>query len=75
MKTLYLGPDELLVAAKVGFHADERLHEVSTATNVIEQRVREAVPAARVIYIEPDIYVDPNLASPPTDAIVIKGLE
>jgi cation diffusion facilitator family transporter len=75
MKTLYVGPDELLVAAKVAFHADERLHEVSTATNVIEQRIREAVPAARIIYIEPDIYVDPNLASPPTDAIVIKGLE
>ncbi len=75
MKTLYLGPDELLVAAKVGFHADQRLIEVSTAVNVIEQRVREAVPAARVIYIEPDVYVDPNLSAPPTDAIVIKGLE
>ena len=75
MKTLYLGPDELLVAAKVGFHADRRLIEVSTAVNVIEQRVREAVPAARVIYIEPDVYVDPNLSAPPTDAIVIKGLE
>jgi divalent metal cation (Fe/Co/Zn/Cd) transporter len=75
MKTLYVGPDELLVAAKVAFHGDQRLHEISTATNVIEQRVREAVPAARIIYIEPDIYVDPNLASPPTDAIVIKGLE
>ena len=75
MKTLYLGPDELLVAAKVGFTADQKLLEVSTAVNVIEQRVREAVPAARVIYIEPDVYVDPNLAAPPTDAIVIKGLE
>lgn len=75
MKTLYLGPDELLVAAKVGFHADQRLHEVSTATNVIEQRIREAVPAARVIYLEPDVYVDPTAAAPATDAIVIKGLE
>jgi len=75
MKTLYLGPDELLVAAKVGFHADQKLLEVSAAVNVIEQRVREAVPAARVIYIEPDVYVDPNLSAPPTDAIVIKGLE
>ena len=75
MKTLYLGPDELLVAAKVGFHADQKLIEVSTAVNVIEQRIREAVPAARVIYIEPDVYVDPNLSAPPTDAIVIKGLE
>lgn len=75
MKTLYLGPDELLVAAKVGFHGDQRLLEVSTATNVIEQRIREAVPAARVIYVEPDVYVDPAAAAPPTDAIVIKGLE
>ncbi|KRE31480.1 cation diffusion facilitator family transporter [Agromyces sp. Soil535] len=75
MKTLYLGPDELLVAAKVGFHADERLLEVATATNVIEQRIRHTVPVARVIYIEPDVYVDPNEPAPPTDTIVIKGLE
>lgn len=75
MKTLYLGPDELLVAGKIGFHGGETLAEVSTAINVIEERVRHAVPAARVIYLEPDVYVDPNLAAPPTDAIVIKGLE
>ena len=75
MKTLYLGPDELLVAAKLGFPADQRLLEVAAATNVVEQRIRRAVPAARVIYIEPDVYVDPNQATPPTDAIVIKGLE
>jgi cation diffusion facilitator family transporter len=75
MKTLYLGPDELLVAAKLGFTADQPLLEVAAATNVIEQRIRAAVPAARVIYIEPDVWVDPNLAAPPTDAIVIKGLE
>jgi cation diffusion facilitator family transporter len=75
MKTLYLGPDELMVAAKVGFHADQKLLEVSAATNAIETRVRHAVPTARVIYIEPDVYVEPNQAAPPTDAIVIKGLE
>jgi divalent metal cation (Fe/Co/Zn/Cd) transporter len=75
MKTLYLGPDELLVAAKIGFHGGETLAEVSTAINVMEERVRHAVPAARVIYLEPDVYVDPNEHAPPTDAIVIKGLE
>ncbi|HET8779915.1 MAG TPA: cation diffusion facilitator family transporter [Agromyces sp.] len=75
MKTLYVGPEELLVAAKVGFTADQKLLEVSAAVNVIEQRVRTAVPAARIIYIEPDVYLDPNLTTPPTDAIVIKGLE
>ncbi|GAA1954805.1 cation diffusion facilitator family transporter [Agromyces allii] len=75
MKTLYLGPDELLVAAKLGFASDQPLLEVAAATNVIEQRIRTAVPSARIIYIEPDVYVDPNLVAPPTDAIVIKGLE
>jgi cation diffusion facilitator family transporter len=75
MKTLYLGPDELMVAAKIGFHGGETLAEVSTAINVMEERIRHAVPAARVIYLEPDVYVDPNEQAPPTDAIVIKGLE
>ena len=75
MKTLYLGPDELLVAAKLGFTADQKILEIAAATNVIEQRIRTAVPSARVIYIEPDVYVEPNLSAPPTDAIVIKGLE
>ena len=75
MKTLYLGPDELLVAAKLGFTADQKILEIAAATNVIEQRIRTAVPSARVIYIEPDVYVEPNMSAPPTDAIVIKGLE
>ncbi|WP_157007355.1 cation diffusion facilitator family transporter [Agromyces laixinhei] len=75
MKTLYLGPDELLVGAKLGFAADARLLEVAAATNAIEHRIRDAAPSARVIYIEPDVYVEPNHPAPPTDAIVIKGLE
>jgi cation diffusion facilitator family transporter len=72
MKTLYLGPDELMVAAKVGLTGNPSLIEVSSDINAIETRVREAVPVARVIYIEPDIWVDPNVVSPATDAIVIR---
>jgi cation diffusion facilitator family transporter len=75
MKTLYLGPDELMVAAKLGMASDQRLTEVAAATNAIEARIRAAVPAARVIYIEADVYVDPNEAHPTTDAIVIKGMD
>ncbi|WP_353808454.1 cation diffusion facilitator family transporter [Agromyces sp. SYSU T00194] len=74
MKTLYLGPDELMVAAKVAFRADQRLLEVAVATNAIERRVREAVPVARVLYFEPDVWIDPK-ATPATDVIVIKGLD
>lgn len=73
LKTLYLGPDELLVAAKVAFSPKKKLAEVAGAINALEVRVREAVPVARVIYIEPDIYHPPGEGSPSTDAIVIKA--
>jgi cation diffusion facilitator family transporter len=75
MKTLYLGPEELLVATKLGFASSSRFSDVAANINTVETRIRAAVPIARVIYIEPDVYVDPNEANPPTDSIVIKGLE
>ena len=75
MKTLYLGPDELLVATKVAVAGDDRLAEVANAIDVVEARIRKAVPVARVIYIEPDVWVDPEGTHPATDTIVIKGLE
>ncbi|NQX13124.1 cation diffusion facilitator family transporter [Microbacteriaceae bacterium VKM Ac-2855] len=56
MKTLYLGPEELLVAAKIGFAADEPLSTVANDIDAIEARIRAAVPIARVIYLEPDVY-------------------
>jgi cation diffusion facilitator family transporter len=63
LKTLYLGPDELMVAAKVAQPAGRTLGEVATAIDTIEARIREAVPIARVIYLEPD--VDHNAAPHP----------
>ncbi|MFC0508153.1 cation diffusion facilitator family transporter [Micromonospora costi] len=56
MKTLYLGPEELMVAAKVGVPACETAEEVARGINAVEARIRAAVPIARVIYLEPDIY-------------------
>jgi cation diffusion facilitator family transporter len=75
IKTLYLGPDELLVAAKLGFASSMRLADVADEINSVEESIREAVPVARVIYLEPDIYVDPDSVPPPTDAIVIKSAD
>ena len=57
-KTLYLGPDELLVAAKVAMAPATSLADVSARTDAIEARIREAVPVARVIYLEPAV-LDP----------------
>jgi cation diffusion facilitator family transporter len=75
MKTLYLGPEELMVAAKIAFASRMKLADVATAINAIEARVRAAVPIARVIYIEPDVYVAPGEGNPATDTIVIKAAD
>jgi len=72
-KTLYLGPDELLVAAKIGLAPSSTLRDVSAVIDSIEYDIRAAVPVARVIYLEPDIVRDGP--SPATDAIVIKGAD
>lgn len=71
IKTLYLGPDELLVAAKLGFASDAPLAHVAADIDKVEARVREAVPAARVIYFEPDIYRPGDDPAPPTSEFVI----
>ncbi|MFE4468842.1 cation diffusion facilitator family transporter [Leifsonia sp. NPDC056824] len=75
MRTLYLGPDELLVGAKLAVAGEQNMLEVSAAIDTIERRIRDAVPVARVIYIEPDVWVDPNEQHPATDTIILKGLE
>jgi len=56
LKTLHLGPDELLVAAKVGVHRDATATEIATAIDAAEASIRVAEPIAGVIYLEPDIY-------------------
>ncbi|MFK4852209.1 cation diffusion facilitator family transporter [Microbacterium sp. ZW T6_19] len=73
MKTLYLGPDELMVAAKIAMSANKPLREVADDIDAIEARIRDAVPVARVVYIEPDVYrpaIDPQ---PSTDVFVLKS--
>lgn len=55
MKTLHLGPDELLVAAKIAVRATDTAEQISETIDAAEARIREAEPVARVIYLEPDI--------------------
>jgi len=56
MRTLHLGPEELLVAAKIAVHGSDNAGELARAIDSAEQRIRSAVPIARVIYLEPDVY-------------------
>jgi cation diffusion facilitator family transporter len=55
MRTLHLGPEELLVAAKIAVRGSESAAEVAAAIDEAERRVRAVEPIARVIYLEPDI--------------------
>jgi cation diffusion facilitator family transporter len=55
MKTLHLGPEELLVAVKVAVTPTDSASEVTAAINDAEAAVRAAEPTCRVIYIEPDL--------------------
>jgi cation diffusion facilitator family transporter len=65
MKTLHIGPEELLVAAKIAVGAATSAADVAEAIDAAERRVRAAVPIARMIYLEPDI--DRAGARPVTD--------
>ncbi|NMR31054.1 cation diffusion facilitator family transporter [Crystallibacter degradans] len=56
LKTMHLGPEELLVAAKVTIAHSESGRKIAEQIDATEQRIREAVPIARVIYLEPDIF-------------------
>jgi len=66
LRTEHLGPEELLVGAKVDFDPSLTFPALATAIDEIERRIRSAVPAARVIYIEPDV-ARPADADPPAD--------
>jgi len=60
LKTLHLGPDELMVVAKISVRHDETAASVARAIDNAESRIRSAVPIARVIYLEPDIFQPPS---------------
>ncbi|SDX48867.1 cation diffusion facilitator family transporter [Modestobacter sp. DSM 44400] len=55
MRTQHLGPEELLVGAKIAVRSDDTAGSVAQAIDAAESRIRAAVPIARVIYLEPDI--------------------
>jgi cation diffusion facilitator family transporter len=56
LRTMHLGPETLLVTAKIAVRPCDRAEEVAAGIDAAERRVRAAVPIARVIYLEPDLY-------------------
>ena len=75
IKTLYLGPDELLVGAKIAFSAKKKLADVATAIDAVEASIRAVVPIARVIYVEPDVYRPASDGTTLTESIVIRSAD
>jgi len=55
LRTLHLGPEDLLVAAKIELDPNLGVAEVALAIDVAEARIRGAVPSARMIFLEPDV--------------------
>jgi divalent metal cation (Fe/Co/Zn/Cd) transporter len=55
LRTEHLGPEDLLVAAKLEFAAELSMRELADVINEVEAAVRKEVPEARVIYLEPDV--------------------
>ena len=56
MRTVHMSPDSVLVAAKVGVRESDSARQIAAGIDAAERRVREAVPIAKTIYLEPDIY-------------------
>ena len=56
LRTIHIGPESLVVAAKVEVPVDYSAAQVAAAIDTAERRVRAAVPIAGTIYLEPDIY-------------------
>ncbi|MEY9858015.1 cation diffusion facilitator family transporter [Catenulispora sp. GAS73] len=66
LRTMYLGPEELLVAMKIAVQHDDTAAEVAKAIDAAELRIRDAVPEARLIYLEPDVRRPGPLPAPTT---------
>jgi divalent metal cation (Fe/Co/Zn/Cd) transporter len=55
LRTMHLGPESLLVAAKLDFDPNMTLTDLARAIDEVEASLRAAVPLATTVYIEPDI--------------------
>jgi cation diffusion facilitator family transporter len=59
LRTEQLGPDDILVAAKVEFDPSLSMSELARTIDELEVAVRQAEPRARLLFIEPDVYREP----------------
>lgn len=56
LRTQHMGPDQLLIGAKLEFAEDLAVKDLAAAIDRTEERVRSELPETRIIYIEPDLF-------------------
>ena len=56
LRTLHVGPETLLVAAKIAVRHDDTATAIAAGIDAAERRIRAAVPIAELIFLEPDLY-------------------
>ncbi len=66
---------DLVVGAKVDLDDALTMKEVSAILLRAKRRVQKAVPEAKIVFIEPDVWVDPDAVQPTTSSIVMLGLD
>jgi cation diffusion facilitator family transporter len=55
LRTMHLGPEELLVVAKVEMDPDLSADDAAKVIDEAKDRLRAALPSARIIYLEPEL--------------------
>jgi len=61
LRTLHVGPDTLLVAAKIAVAGGDPAARIVAGIDAAERRVRATVPIAQHIFLEPDVYLPARL--------------
>ncbi|MFC4125426.1 cation diffusion facilitator family transporter [Nocardia rhizosphaerae] len=56
MQTQYLGPEDLLVNAKIALRAGLDVAEVGELIDAADDRIRAAAPNVDIVYLEPDVF-------------------
>jgi divalent metal cation (Fe/Co/Zn/Cd) transporter len=67
MKTMHMGPEEVLVAAKIGVIGTTTAAEVTDTINRAEASIRAAEPMVTSLYLEPDLYRSDYVPAPRPD--------
>lgn len=67
--------DDLVVGVKIDLDEALTMKEVSAILLRAKRRVMKAVPEAKIVFIEPDVWIDPDAVQPTTSSVVMLGLD